>query len=79
MVVNNEILKLVRQVAGMSQRELAEKAGIHHSFISRLEAGKKRMSPVTERKIKQVFHDEGITETDIALLLALVQNRKGDK
>lgn len=55
--VNSEILKLVRQVAGMSQRELAQKAGIHRSFISKVEVGTRRMSPATERRIKDVLYD----------------------
>jgi transcriptional regulator with XRE-family HTH domain len=77
--MDSKILKLVRQVAGMSQRQLAEKVGINRSFISQVEAGTKRMSPATERKIKEAFHNEGITESDIALLMAIMHSRKGVK
>jgi transcriptional regulator with XRE-family HTH domain len=77
--MDTEVLKLIRLIAGFSQAELAEKIGVHQSLISKIEAGIATLQPATERKIKQVFHDEGITETDIALLLAIVQNRKDDK
>jgi transcriptional regulator with XRE-family HTH domain len=77
--VNKDVLKLVRQLSGMTQRELAERAGVHYSFISKLEAGTRNLVPATERKIKQAFHNAGITDTDIALLLAVIhKHRKED-
>jgi transcriptional regulator with XRE-family HTH domain len=32
-------LKKYRRIAGLTQRELAEKAGVHYTLISRLESG----------------------------------------
>jgi transcriptional regulator with XRE-family HTH domain len=34
-----EYLKLAREQAGMSQRQLASRVGIHHSYLARLESG----------------------------------------
>jgi transcriptional regulator with XRE-family HTH domain len=77
--VNKDVLKLVRKLAGMTQKELAQKIGVHDSFISKLETGTKKLIPATERKIKEAFHDAGITESDIALLIAVIHSRKDDK
>jgi transcriptional regulator with XRE-family HTH domain len=77
--VNKDVLKLVRKLAGMTQKELAQKIGVHDSFISKLETGNKKLIPATERKIKEAFYDAGITEIDIALLIAVIHSRKDDK
>lgn len=34
-----EYIKLNREVAGISQRQLASRIGIHHSYLARLESG----------------------------------------
>jgi transcriptional regulator with XRE-family HTH domain len=34
-----EYLKLAREQAGMSQRQLANRVGVHHSYLARLESG----------------------------------------
>lgn len=42
-----EYLKLARERAGMSQRQLASRAGINHAYLARLERGEK-VSPSAE-------------------------------
>lgn len=36
-------LKRVRKVSGMTQRELAEKLGVPHSWIAKVESGERRI------------------------------------
>jgi transcriptional regulator with XRE-family HTH domain len=36
-------LKRVRKIAGMTQRELAEKLGVAHSWIAKVESGERRI------------------------------------
>jgi transcriptional regulator with XRE-family HTH domain len=76
--MNTEILKLIRVIAGFSQAELAEKIGVHQSLISKIEAGTATLQPALERKIKQVFHDAGISEFDIALLSGIIHKSRKD-
>jgi transcriptional regulator with XRE-family HTH domain len=76
--MNTEVLKLIRILAKFSQAELAEKIGVHQSLISKIEAGTATLQPETERKIKQVFHDAGISEFDIALLAGIIHKSRKD-
>ena len=46
-----EMLKDMRMKQGWSQRELAVKAGINHSTISRIEKGGRVPSPLIAHKI----------------------------
>lgn len=39
------LVRAMREVAGLSQAELAERAGMHHSVIARVESGRQRLSP----------------------------------
>jgi transcriptional regulator with XRE-family HTH domain len=36
-------LRIARKIARLTQRELAKRAGLDHSFISRLESGERRL------------------------------------
>jgi transcriptional regulator with XRE-family HTH domain len=44
-------LKLVRQRKALTQRQLAEKAGVNRVTITRLEGGKDKPFPTTVRKL----------------------------
>lgn len=66
--MNPELLKQIRQLAGLSQKELAEKVSIHYSVISKIEAGSIQMKPALRQKIKSVLRSAGITEKDIKFL-----------
>jgi transcriptional regulator with XRE-family HTH domain len=41
----------------MSQRSLAKAAGINHSHLSRVEAGKATLSPEFQQKVLAVIND----------------------
>jgi transcriptional regulator with XRE-family HTH domain len=45
-----ERLKRLRELAGLSQNELAKRAGIHHPTISALESGRQRDLTVSVAK-----------------------------
>jgi len=52
---NRWALQAFRVKAGLSQRELAEKLGVAHTTIMRLENGQRGASPKMGRKIADFF------------------------
>ncbi|MDF2039862.1 helix-turn-helix transcriptional regulator [Cytobacillus oceanisediminis] len=74
--MNNELLKHCRQLANLTQKELANRMGVHDSLISKLENGSAEVTTRTQDKLLQVFNDSGVTPNDIALLGQVFQNRK---
>lgn len=50
-------LRAIREGAAMSQRSLAKAAGINHSHLSRVEAGKATLSPEFQQKVLAVIND----------------------
>jgi len=47
----NSVLRDVRRGAGLLQRELAEKTGLHPGYICQLEKGRNRIGSTAARKI----------------------------
>jgi transcriptional regulator with XRE-family HTH domain len=72
--MKKEIVKLLRNTLGLTQRQFAEKVGISHGLAGYIETGARLISPTTERKIKQAFQ---LTEDKLAQLTALVNEIKG--
>ena len=44
-------IKVLRNKLGISQEELADKAGVHRTYIASLEVGKRNISIVTLEKV----------------------------
>ena len=62
-MIFGDYIKNLRNEKALSQRELAEKAGLSNSEISRLESGeRKKPSPVTLRAIAPIL---GVTYEDL--------------
>lgn len=66
--MNRELLKQLRKLAGLSQKQLAKKVGVHESLICKIESGAFQMQPALRQKIKSVLRSAGITEKDINFL-----------
>ncbi|WP_404347489.1 helix-turn-helix domain-containing protein [Sutcliffiella horikoshii] len=66
--MNHEVIKHARQLANLTQRELALKVGVDTSYISKLENGTIPLQPAIERKILEVFDGAGIGEQEITSL-----------
>lgn len=48
-----ELLAGLRQKAGLTQRDLAERLGVHHSWVAKVEIGERRLDAIeTIRLIK---------------------------
>lgn len=58
--MHKTLIKYCRLFAGLSQKELAEKLGVHHSLISKIESGTIPATKETETKLMNVFASEGI-------------------
>lgn len=62
-----EYVTTMREQAGLSQRQVAAKAGIHHSFLARVENGDvKTLDPATLQRICEVIGAD--TTTALAYL-----------
>jgi transcriptional regulator with XRE-family HTH domain len=72
------ILKYVRLLSGLTQKELAEKVNISHSMISRIEDGTVPIQPETQFKMLQAFSDQGIDTRILIEIDQLINNVKGD-
>lgn len=51
MTLNRAALIALRERSGMSKAELAERAGIHPTLVTRLENGERRATPAVMRKL----------------------------
>ncbi|MDX3835663.1 helix-turn-helix domain-containing protein [Streptomyces europaeiscabiei] len=55
--VNGDAIRKERMQAGLTQTELAEKAGISPRYISHLENGtRRRMGPKTYKRLREVLN-----------------------
>lgn len=77
--MNGELLKSLRQLVGYSQRDLAEKLGVHDSLICKIESGTVPIQKRTEDKVYQVLDTEGIRGQEIALLQSVLIAAKRGK
>lgn len=55
LIVSGKVIALLRQRAGLTQGELAAKAGITQSGLSRIEAGHAALEAYTQRSIAQAL------------------------
>jgi len=70
--ISNKILRKLRYVAGLSQRELGEKIGVSQEAVSRYESGSLSISKDKENEIIGVLMDSGLSKTDISLLVSVL-------
>lgn len=70
-------------MAGLSQDGLAERCDLSRSYINMIERGERKLSPEALTKIKFVFAEEGLHDTEILFVKTIMQasnlnkNRKG--
>lgn len=50
-----EQLKKAREDAGLSQKEVADKLGVTQSYVSKVEAGQRRVDIVQLKKYAKIF------------------------
>ena len=55
-----ELLRSIRLEKSLSQRELASRVGVHHTYISKIEAGKERPSQEKVKAIAQALETDTI-------------------
>ncbi|OIJ12962.1 hypothetical protein BKP35_10405 [Anaerobacillus arseniciselenatis] len=70
-----QLMKHVRQIAELTQEELAEKVGVHRTLINKIETGAVPVQDATLQKIKRAFNDAGITDADIELLASVFASK----
>lgn len=73
MNVNIDLIKVIRAINNLSQRDLAEKMGLSHGYIAMLELGNKPVTRNFSDKFKEV---NNLTENDIALLSSVIYSLK---
>lgn len=65
MRLDGQTLRIVRTWYGMSQRKLAERAGVSHSLISYIEKGERSLTYDIEEKIWRALNMDSIAVTSI--------------
>ncbi len=75
----SEILKKLTEMyeAGATQKEIADRAGWSHQYISQLMTGKVKPESLSLRKLSQLFPDARIVFGDDARIIGDVTNNKG--
>ena len=53
--INPPALREIRQLVGISQRELGRRAGLGSGSVNNIEAGKHPVTPETQRKLADVL------------------------
>lgn len=66
-------VKALRVVAGLSQREVADRSSLHHTIVSKIEAGSK--FPTLE-ELRSYLRAVGATGEELDLMLFLVRRMK---
>jgi len=70
------LLKLARKVAGLTQAELAEAAGVTKSFISLLESGHRDLRSVGYETVARIADTLGVSPEDLFPLAARKAQRR---
>jgi transcriptional regulator with XRE-family HTH domain len=73
---NFELLKKARQIAGLSQLQLADALGVSQVAVSKWEAGTLPISHDKEYEIYRVFESHGLNKADVQLLGYVLQASK---
>lgn len=60
-----DVLRTARETAGLSIRRTAERAGLHHAGLARIELGEQRPTPDTLQRLAQALE---LDETDLFAL-----------
>ncbi|MFE1246068.1 helix-turn-helix domain-containing protein [Fictibacillus sp. NPDC058756] len=71
-----KVIKSVRQIAGLSQSELAEAVGVDRSLISKIETGATPLQCHTKEAILKAVGKAGVSLADCIALHTIYQNRK---
>ena len=58
-------LRLARKLAGLTQQELADRAGVTNSFISLLEAGKRDIHSATHAHVVRIARALGVEADEL--------------
>lgn len=74
--LDKNLVRHLRQIAELTQKELADKLGVHDSLISKIESGVTLIQKPLEQKMMQVFSDSGISIENMILLSGIFQARK---
>lgn len=74
--MNHEFIRNVRLITNLTQKQLAEKVGVHDSLISKIENGSTPLQPELKNKILSVFGAKGVGGQEIALLNTVFESRK---
>jgi len=74
--LDKHLAKHLRQISNLTQKELADRLGVHDSLISKIESGTTAIQKPLEEKMMQVFSDEGISIENMILLSGIFQARK---
>jgi transcriptional regulator with XRE-family HTH domain len=61
MHLNRELLRVLRERSGMSKAELAERAGISPSLVTRLENGERRATPAVMKRLAEALAVSTVT------------------
>ena len=54
------LLRACRNVLGISQRELAQRIGVHFTTIAKAESGHSRLIPAKMEALKAIYRDAGL-------------------
>ncbi|WP_347861551.1 helix-turn-helix transcriptional regulator [Salimicrobium sp. PL1-032A] len=76
-ILNGKLLKHLRLLVGLNQRELALKINKSHSLIAKVENNRRTITTDIERKLFKFFQEQGISEKEITLLSNVIRNTKG--
>ena len=75
-MLTSESVKFIRLLTDLTQNELAEKLKVDRSLISRIEGGKRTITPTLVRQLKEIFHLKGWSESDLFLIYEVIKIRK---
>lgn len=67
-----QVIREVRVAAGLTQEELAERSGLHWTYVSQIETGKRNLSVSVLRRIGHAL------DVPASRLLAEAETRSGD-
>ncbi|MFK9120715.1 helix-turn-helix domain-containing protein [Peribacillus frigoritolerans] len=74
MQLSNELLKLFRNILGVTIRDVSEKTGYSEAAISRYETGDRKIPEEFAKRFYDNFSIEPGLRTDVILLNAAVRN-----
>ncbi|MCA0992972.1 helix-turn-helix domain-containing protein [Pseudalkalibacillus hwajinpoensis] len=74
-----EVLKHLRIISGLTQKELSDRVDVSSSLITKIEKRERTLQPDLEKKVLTVFSEVGLADQEITSLDYILKRTTANK